>query len=160
LALRSCLLRASRKLKPLPGSWSGWRTAIPLQFWRKIRLSGIDAPERGQAFGNQAKQAMGVLAFGKKAEADCHKVDRYGRDVCVVCVDGKDVGLRLVEQGQAWHYTAYQRDQTASDRLRYAQAESEAREARAGLWRDSGSSAPPVPPWEWRKAKKTGDAQF
>ena len=117
---------------------------------RKIRMNGIDAPEKAQAFGNRSKEAMSDLAYGKETEADCRKVDRY------VCVAGVDVGLKLIEQGLAWHYKAYQRDQKPADRVGYDIAETEAREARRGLWRDLGTNAPPVPPWEWRKAKRAG----
>ena len=121
---------------------------------RKIRINGIDAPEKAQAFGNRSKEAMSDLAFGKDAEADCGKVDRYGRDICLVRVAGVDVGLKLIEQGLAWHYKAYQRDQKPADRVRYDMAETEAREAKRGIWRDLGTSSPPVPPWEWRKTKR------
>lgn len=123
---------------------------------RKIRINGIDAPEKAQAFGNRSKEAMSDLAFGKEAEADCGKVDRYGRDICLVRVAGVDVGLKLIEQGLAWHYKAYQRDQKPADRVRYDMAETESREAKRGLWRALGTNAPPVPPWEWRKAKRSG----
>jgi endonuclease YncB( thermonuclease family) len=71
---------------------------------RKIRISGIDAPESKQAFGNRAKQAMSDLAYGKQADADCPTADRYGRDVCQVTVNGVDVGLALIQQGYAWHF--------------------------------------------------------
>jgi endonuclease YncB( thermonuclease family) len=56
----------------------------------RIRIGGIDAPEKGQPFGQRSKQHMSDLAFGKEAKADCYKVDRYGRDVCTVIVNGKD----------------------------------------------------------------------
>src|SRR5438046_3043895 len=50
----------------------------------KIRLGGIDAPERGQPFGNVSRQHMAELAFDKQAKADCYKIDRYKRLVCTV----------------------------------------------------------------------------
>ncbi len=68
----------------------------------RIRLAGIDAPEKKQPFGQRSKQHLADLAFGKDAKADCYKIDRYGRDVCNVYVSGKDVGLAQVDAGLAW----------------------------------------------------------
>lgn len=70
----------------------------------RIRIDGIDAPEKGQAFGQRSKQSLSDLAFNRNAVAECHKVDRYRRDVCKVIVDGIDVGLEQVRRGLAWHY--------------------------------------------------------
>lgn len=114
---------------------------------RKIRIMGIDAPESKQAYGNRAKQAMSDLVFGKDAHANCPTVDRYGRDVCKVIVNGVDVGLALIQQGLAWHFKKYQRSQPKADRAVYANAEDAAREKRVGLWCDPD----PIPPWNWRK---------
>ncbi len=54
----------------------------------KIRLAGIDAPEKGQPYGQRSKQHLADLAFGKDAKAECYKRDRYGREVCTVYVNG------------------------------------------------------------------------
>ena len=113
----------------------------------RIRLNGIDAPEKSQAFGNVSKQNLSRLAFGRGAVADCPKVDRYGRQVCVVRVDGVDLGLAQVGAGLAWWYRKYAKEQSAQDRATYAAVEQEAQEAKRGLWRDKD----PVPPWDWRK---------
>jgi hypothetical protein len=64
----------------------------PLPAQHKIRLAGIDAPEKAQPFGQRSKQHLAEFAFGKDAKADCYKVDRYDRDVCTVYVNGQDVG--------------------------------------------------------------------
>jgi endonuclease YncB( thermonuclease family) len=112
----------------------------------KVRLSGIDAPEKAQPFGNVSKQNLARLAFGRGAVADCPKRDRYGRQVCLVRVDGVDVGLAQVEAGLAWWYRKYAKEQSAQDRATYAAVEQDAQEAKRGLWRDKD----PVPPWEWR----------
>ena len=69
------------------------------------------------------------------------------REVCRVLIGGADVGLAQIQQGLAWHYKEYQREQSAADRQSYAEAETQARKAQAGLWRDPD----PMPPWEWRK---------
>ena len=117
----------------------------------KIRLSGIDAPEKAQAFGNRSKQSLSDLAFDKTVTVETGKRDRYGREVGKVLVNGRDVNLVQVERGMAWHYKAYQREQSPSDRKLYDAAEGEARAAKRGLWRD----AEPVPPWDYRKSKRT-----
>jgi endonuclease YncB( thermonuclease family) len=116
---------------------------------RKVRILGIDAPETKQPFGTRAKQTMSTLAFGKHGFADCSTVDRYGRDVCKVTVDQRDVGLELISKGFAWHFKRYQRSQLLADRASYAEAEDNARNVKVGLW----SVVDPIPPWEWRKDK-------
>ncbi len=117
----------------------------------KIRLSGIDAPERRQPFGNRSRLHLGALVFGKRVTADCPKTDRYKRAVCRLEVDGIDANLAQVEAGMAWHYKDYAREQRAPDRRRYAQAEDEARQSRRGLWADRA----PMAPWDFKKARKT-----
>ena len=115
----------------------------------KIRFAGIDAPEKGQAFGERSKQSLSALVFQKRVEARCHKKDRYGREVCAVFVSLRDVGLEQIRAGMAWHYKEYQHEQPTQDRLIYAQEEENARASRVGLWKDSK----PVAPWEWRRRK-------
>lgn len=80
------------------------------------------------------------------------KRDRYGREVGKILVNGRDVNLIQVERGMAWHYKAYEREQSPSDRKLFDAAEFEAKAARRGLWRDPE----PVPPWDYRKAKRGG----
>ena len=113
----------------------------------KIRIAGIDAPEKGQAFGERSKQNLSALVFQKEVEARCHKKDRYGREVCAVYVARRDVGLEQIRTGMAWHYKVYQLEQPTQERLVYRDEEEAARAAKRGLWAD----AKPVPPWEWRK---------
>lgn len=118
----------------------------------KIRLAGIDAPEKRQAFGNRSKQNLAELVFRKQVTVEWNKFDRYGRVIGKVLAGGDDVCLAQVRAGLAWHYKAYEREQGAADRERYAQAELDARASRRGLWRD----ASPVPPWEFRHPHKFG----
>jgi endonuclease YncB( thermonuclease family) len=115
----------------------------------KVRISGIDAPEKGQSFGARAKQAMADCAFGQTAHLEGEKIDRYGRLVAKVSVKGTDCGLMQIKRGLAWHYKRYAKDQPLEDRLSYANAEEIARKARAGLW----SEPDPVPPWGYRRTK-------
>lgn len=114
-----------------------------------IRLSGIDAPEKKQAFGQRSKQSLSDLVFGKTVTVETHKQDRYGRLVGMVLVDGVDANLVQVERGMAWFYRRYQGELMPQDRQRYLAAEVQAREQRRGLWRDKD----PVPPWDWRKGE-------
>lgn len=116
----------------------------------KIRLMGIDAPEKKQAFGSKSKEALSFLIFDKQVTVEYHKKDKYGRTVGKVTVEGVDTNLEQVKAGLAWHYKKYQQEQSIEDRLLYAQAEEQARGEKRGLWRDID----PVPPWDWRKELK------
>lgn len=119
----------------------------------RVRIAGIDAPEKAQAFGEVAKQDLARLTFGRHAELRCKKRDRYGREVCGVFVGPRDVGLELVRNGHAWWYREYAREQSPEDRRLYEAAEAEARELRRGLWHD----AAPTPPWDWRRQSRAAD---
>lgn len=130
----------------------------------KVRIAGIDAPEKAQPFGQRAKQRMSTLVFGKEVRLEGDKQDRYGRTVakvwvsprdCQGCPKTLDAGLAVLTSGLAWHYKKYQTEQSPEDRERYAFAEDEARTKRAGLWGDAN----PVPPWEWRKSRRSGGEQ-
>lgn len=118
----------------------------------RVRLSGIDAPEKKQAFGNVAKQSLSNLSFNRAALVTGEKKDRYGRLIGKIIVSGADVNLRMVQLGYAWHYRKYQREQSPDDRLRYAQAELAARGQRVGLWVDKEQ----VAPWDFRASIKAG----
>ena len=109
----------------------------------RIRLSSIDCPEKGQAFGKRAKQAASDLAFGKQVTLQTHGYDKYKRTLGdVLLSDGTNVNQELVKQGWCWWYRKYAPENGELERL-----ETEAREAKKGLWADPQ----PVPPWEARK---------
>ena len=112
----------------------------------KIRLTGIDAPEKRQAFGNVSKQSLADMVAGQSVAVEWVKADRYGRKLGKVLLAGLDCNLVQVKRGLAWHYKQYQREQSPADQQIYSAAEIEARQGQAGLWRD----AAPVPPWEFR----------
>jgi endonuclease YncB( thermonuclease family) len=114
----------------------------------KIRLSGIDAPEKAQPFGSRSKQSLADLAYGRAVSVEWRKRDRYRRIVGKMIEGGRDVNLEQSRRGMAWHYKRYQKEQDAPDRMRYRDAEIEAREARLGLWVDPK----PILPWSWRRA--------
>ena len=112
----------------------------------KVRLSGIDCPEKGQAYGNNAKHAASELVYGKEVTLQTYGLDKYGRTLADVFLrDGTNVNRELAKDGWCWWYRKYAPGDTLLERL-----ESEAREARNGLWADPQ----PVPPWEWRHRSK------
>jgi len=117
----------------------------------KVRLFGIDCPEKGQAFGTKANQETSDLAFGKEVTVIEHGTDRYGRTLGdVIFHDGKNLNQEQVQSGLAWWYKKYSTDQTL-ERL-----EAEAREAKRGLFAD----AKPVAPWDWRKQQRATEADI
>lgn len=117
----------------------------------KVRVAGIDAPEKKQPFGQRSKEHLSDCAFGKSVAVEWSKTDRYGRTIGKVLADGVDCGLRQIQDGMAWHYKAYAKEQSATDRVTYAEAESQAMSRKAGLWSDPH----PVPPWEFRHPKES-----
>lgn len=109
----------------------------------RIRLHGIDCPEKGQAYGNKAKQATSALVFGKEVTLQTHGKERYGRTIAdVLLADGTNVNHELVKDGWCWWYRKY-----APKDIELKTLEEQARQSKKGLW---GERAP-VPPWEWRR---------
>jgi endonuclease YncB( thermonuclease family) len=119
----------------------------------RIRLSGIDAPEKAQPFGNRSKEHLSKWVYNRSVVVEWNKRDRYGRIVGQVLIDGHDACLEQVRAGMAWWYRDYSKEQTPEDRELYEKAESAAKERKLGLWRESN----PMPPWEWRQKKAQVD---
>jgi len=116
----------------------------------KIRLNGIDCPEKKQPFGTRAKQFTSDLAFGKTVKVKEKEKDRYGRTLGeVILPDGRSLNQELVRAGMAWWYRHYAPKDKELEAL-----EKEARAGKLGLWINTDTAAPPVPPWAWRKEKK------
>lgn len=159
-AFRAVLLALTLPVSAIAAEWQGTVVGVAdgdtltlldsSKTQHRIRLDGIDAPERAQPYGQRARQSLAALAQGRTARADCPKIDRYGRAVCRVIVGGVDVGLEQIRRGYAWHYVRYAPEQRVSDRGRYARAESDARLEHAGLW----SYSDPVPPWDYRRVAR------
>jgi len=124
----------------------------------KVRLAGIDAPERSQPFGQKSRQHLADLVFGKEVRVSVVDKDRYGRVVGIVYVpkaipNGEiiiDVDLAQIESGHAWAYRDYLRGLPSGKAGRYLSAERDAKEKRQGLWVDKN----PEPPWDWRKEQR------
>jgi len=112
----------------------------------RVRLNGMDAPEKSQAFGSASKRSMMQMTLLKTARVIWVKHDRNKRIVGKVMIGQKDVGLSLISEGLAWHFKRYQVDQSAVDRQLYSSAEELSRRLRRGLW----SQPNPIPPWEFR----------
>ena len=111
----------------------------------RIRLSGIDCPEKGQAFGKKAKQFTSTLVYGKEVMIHVLSKDRHGRTVAdVLLPDGTNVSRELLRAGLAWWYWQYSKDESLGA------LEEEARQAKRGLWADPN----PIPPWEIRHPKQ------
>ncbi len=116
----------------------------------KIRLSGIDSPEKKQAFGSVAKKTLSDLIYGKQVDVNYSKLDRYQRIVGKIQFGNQDINLAMIKAGMAWHFTKYQKDQPFEDRLNYLHAQMDAEKQKNGLWIDPN----PIPPWEFRKSKR------
>lgn len=110
----------------------------------KVRLTEIDAPESKQSFGTRSRQSLGDMCAGKDARVLEQGKDRYGRTLGRVYCSGIDTNAEQVRRGMAWVFDRY-----VTDRSLYPLQE-EARAAKRGLWQDSE----PVPPWEWRAARR------
>lgn len=121
----------------------------------KVRLAGIDAPEKGQDYSAAAKRYLSTLIYGESVTLEGDKVDRYGRLVAKVVLDGKDVNLLMIENGFAWHFSKYASEQSPVDRLAYSKAEVAARRARLNLWRYPN----PTAPWDFREGKAAEPAK-
>jgi endonuclease YncB( thermonuclease family) len=127
----------------------------------RIRLAGIDAPEKDQPYGDVSTQGLVELVSDKTVTIEYEKRDRYKRIVGRVLVDppGKvfcmaldcvkkiDVGLEQIKAGLAWHYKYYQKEQSEEDRELYSEAEQEASLKQIGLWKNKE----PMTPWDWRR---------
>jgi endonuclease YncB( thermonuclease family) len=116
----------------------------------KIRLQGIDAPEKSQPFGQKSKQSLSQLVHSKMVTVEFEKKDKYGRTVGKVLLNDTDVCLEQIKLGMAWHYKKYASEQPKTDREIYAQAEQLAKSQAIGLWRDKN----PMPPWDFRQQTK------
>ena len=125
----------------------------------KVRLTGIDAPERGQPFGQASKKYLTALVSGKEVFVESNKNDRYGRVLgkvwvqpadCSSCGKTLDTSHAQLLAGMAWWYRYYAKQQSAEDRGRYESAEDEAKARGWGLW----SEASPINPYDWRKGRR------
>jgi endonuclease YncB( thermonuclease family) len=110
-----------------------------------IKLGGIDCPEIGQAFAQEALQFTSDHCLGKTVSYRIYGIDIYNRIIATVYLDdSRELNLEILKAGLAWHYKRY------SNRQDYADAQYYARAERLGLWVDKE----PTPPWEWRRERR------
>lgn len=107
----------------------------------RIRLWGIDAPERAQPWSSRSRDALAARAMHRDARVATRGTDGYGRTLARVAVDGVDLGEAQVRDGMAWVYRRYSKDRAM------IALEDDARAARRGLW----SLPDPEPPWRFRE---------
>ena len=113
----------------------------------KVRLYGIDTPEKSQWYGQNAKTFTSSQVMGKIVEVEDIDVDRYGRVVGLVSVGNLILNRHLIEYGYAWMYRKYCKKPFCSE---WSEVEAAAREAKRGLWKNANA----VPPWEYRKSMR------
>jgi len=106
----------------------------------RVRLADIDAPEKSQAFGYRAKEALSRKVFGEQVDIITRSKDRYGRTVATVMNGNRNINLEMVQDGMAWWYRQYSRD------ANFGFAEAQARKLSKGLWIDQFAQ----PPWDYR----------
>ena len=116
----------------------------------KIRLMGIDAPEKKQDFGAASKQALSNYIYQREVTVDYKKLDKYKRIVGKVILDKQDICLAMISDGMAWHYKEYEKEQSKKDRDLYREAETSAKEMKKGLW----LQAEVLKPAEFRSLQK------
>ena len=110
----------------------------------KVRLAQIDAPELDQAFGQQSKQSLSKMVFNKTIKVEKETIDKYGRTVGTLFVEGLDANKEQVRLGMAWIYKQYLHDQSL------IHLEEAARQTKIGLWVDANAMAP----WDYRHGGK------
>jgi endonuclease YncB( thermonuclease family) len=111
----------------------------------RIRMNGIDCPERKQDYYQVCKDALAKFIFSKNVQLVAHGKDRYQRTIADVFYKNENINVAMIENGFAWHYKKY------SSNERMAKAEQNARIKRTGLWKMKD----PMAPWDFRKLSKT-----
>lgn len=113
----------------------------------KVRLSGIDAPEKQQPFGLESKKSLSDLVNGKEVTVNWIKRDYHKRVVGKVFLNKVDINLEQVKRGMAWVFKHFVNDPYSQDQTYYVDAQEEAEKRHLGLW----SQSDPIPPWEFRR---------
>ncbi|HEU0233689.1 MAG TPA: thermonuclease family protein [Gallionella sp.] len=107
----------------------------------KVRLAEIDAPEKMQTFGETSRRSLSDMVLGKQVKVSGQAVDKYGRMVAHLGLNGLDVNAEQIRRGMAWEYSHFHGNQVL------VALQEEAKQVPRGLWALSN----PTPPWEWRK---------
>ncbi len=117
----------------------------------RVRLQGIDAPERNQPFGSEATNYLATKVDGMRISILSSGHDKYGRLLGKIMLNGEDINRHLLELGYAWWYRYYRDQQSLTDQHAYELAEEKAKFFKRGLWSDPE----PINPYEWRKKHGT-----
>jgi len=107
----------------------------------KVRLAEIDAPEKMQTFGETSRRSLSDMVLGKQVKVSSQAVDKYGRMVAHLGLNGLDVNAEQIRRGMAWEYSHFHGNQVL------IALQEEAKQVPRGLW----ALSDPMPPWEWRK---------
>lgn len=113
----------------------------------KVRLSGIDAPEKQQPYGIESKKSLHDLLYGKEVTVNWIKRDYHKRVVGKVMLNKTDINLEQVKRGMAWVFKHFMNDPYSQDQSDYIEAQAEAEKRHLGLWTQND----PIPPWEFRR---------
>ncbi len=125
----------------------------------RVRLLGIDAPEKGQPYSQKARESLESLLGSGRIELSAQKIDRFDRWIARATAGGADIGLSQIERGYAWFFVRYQKDLDETSRQRYADAERKARDEGRGLWAgialsERNPALAPEPPWKYRERNR------
>lgn len=113
----------------------------------RVRMEGIDAPEKGMPFYRVAKSCLGEMCFNKNVRLEVTSKDQHGRTLAFSYLDdGRELSHEMIKAGLAWHFKKYSTDKFLSN------LETEARNSKIGLWADKN----PMPPWENRRLHREG----
>jgi len=113
----------------------------------RIRMEGIDAPEKGMPFYKKAKKYLSDLCFGKTVRLEIRDTDKHGRKVAFGYLeDGTELSHEMIKAGFAWHFKKYNSDEDL------AELEIEAQNAKIGIW----SIENPMSPWDNRALHRNG----
>ncbi|MBI3898024.1 MAG: thermonuclease family protein [Gammaproteobacteria bacterium] len=115
----------------------------------RVRLAGIEAPKRGQAFSDASRRSLGLLAVGQTVAVQWQKRDHNNRIIGKVLAGSRDLGMHQLYTGRAWYSEPNQSELSADDQRAYQEAEESARTKQIGLWQDPA----PVPPWKYHKRR-------
>lgn len=110
----------------------------------RVRLHGIDTPERGQRWFSESSGALTGLVLGKEVDIEPFEQDHYDRMIGIVYRGDLNVNVELVKRGHAWAYRGYMRNADSDICI----LEAAARAAKRGLW---AAREQPIAPWEWRR---------
>ncbi len=116
----------------------------------KIRLAGIDAPERDQPYGIKSTNYLKKIIFSKIVNIHLTSKDKYKRSLGIIFYKKTNINLDLVSSGNAWAYRKYLKKMGKKLEEAFIRAESNAQYYKLGLW----NNLSPTPPWTWRKNNK------